>query len=142
MAKERAHLFIEFVREITDSSDSVIFSGYSSYYQTKILPENVKTEVRGYIVLIYRRIKGVNFNDPKLSRRYRICENFIEYSKSSKGKKNRPFVIQGKIKGKEGFSSEKILQPYLNELLEKKWIITHKEYRDIPIVGNVYLERE
>lgn len=131
MTTEHAHLFIEFVKEIIDSNESV-FNDYSE--------SNIKTEVRGYVVLIYRRIKGVKFNDPKLNRRYRIYSSFIEDSKSSKGQK-RPFVIQGRVQASGDFSVEETLQPYLQELKKKKWIVTHMECRNNPVLGNVYLER-
>ncbi len=131
MTKEHAHLFIEFVKEIIDSNESV-FNDYSE--------SNIKTEVRGYVVLIYRRIKGVKFNDPKLNRRYRIYSSFIEDSKSSKGQK-RPFVIQGRVHASGDFSVEEVLRPYLLELKKNKWTVTHMECRNNPVLANIYLER-
>lgn len=143
--EERAILFLEFIKEAKTSGGNMIYSDYLSC-QVDDFSENVQTEIRGYVILNYIRIKNVKKNDPRLWQKYPIDRNkfyFETVKKETKErkKKNHLYTIQEKIIGSEG-CAKGVLQPYVEKLTEKNWYIAKEEYRDNPVMGTVFLKRK
>lgn len=140
MSTQSAHLFIEFIKERAPSSDKPEILREIDFQKKPFLfeeKENNQYLLRGYIVLIFKRLSGVQPNDPRLAQRCPILEPFSYVENEIDSEHHNPLSIPGTIYVSKGFS-ERILSPYMYKLREKGWTVSKSEIKDNPVVGNIF----